>query len=68
MVANMRRECAAPVRQRSVYDELDDSDFSPVDDFLPRKRGPGRPRKIPLPERKPKIMPETSGDQMVMEG
>jgi hypothetical protein len=69
MLANIRRVHSAPGRKRLNTDyDYEDSDFSPVEDDFPRKRGPGRPRKIPLPERKPKIMPETSGNQIVLEG
>jgi len=60
IIANIKRECT--IRQRLTYYEYDDSDFSPVDDFLPRKRGPGRPKKDFLPERKQKLIPEISGD------
>ena len=49
--------------------EYEDSDFSPIeDDDIPRKRGPGRPRKNPLPETKPKVMPETTGNDLIMRG
>ena len=49
--------------------DFEDSDFSPVeDDDLPKKRGPGRPRKNPLPETKPKIMPETNGNDLIFSG
>lgn len=58
----------AGIKKISEFD-YEDSDFSPIeDDDLPRKRGPGRPRKNPLPERKPKIMPETTGNDLILVG
>ena len=49
--------------------DYEDSDFSPVDDDeIPKKRGPGRPRKNPLPETKPKIMPDTNGNKLIFKG
>jgi hypothetical protein len=49
--------------------DYEDSDFSPVEDEdIPRKRGPGRPRKNPLPERKPRSIPETTGNSLLMTG
>jgi len=69
LLAQIRKTHTAPGRRRLLTDyEYEDSDFSPQEDDVPRKRGPGRPRKIPLPERKPKIMPTTSGDDLVLSG
>ena len=65
------RKIHALNEKKKVPNEFDyeDSDFSPIeDDDIPRKRGPGRPRKNPLPERKPKIMPETTGNDLVLTG
>ena len=56
---------------KKKVDEFDfeDSDFSPVEeDDIPKKRGPGRPRKNPLPETKPKIMPDTNGNKLIFNG
>jgi hypothetical protein len=33
-----------------------------------KRRGPGRPRKNPLPKRRLKVMPATNGDQLVLIG
>ncbi|CAG9327059.1 unnamed protein product [Blepharisma stoltei] len=68
MLANIKKVHSTPGRKKYTENEYDDSDFSPVEDDMPRKRGPGRPRKIPLPERKPKVMPETSGNDLKLEG
>lgn len=69
MLAHIKKIHLLPDPRRSTPDyDLDDSDFSPVEDDIPKKRGPGRPRKIPLPERKPKVMPSTSGNQLVLRG
>ena len=69
LLAQIRKTHTAPGRKRMPTDyEYEDSDFSPQEDDVPRKRGPGRPRKVPLPERKPKIMPNTSGDDLVLTG
>lgn len=54
VLAQIRRYHSVTERATNMGHE-DDSDFSPVDEpDLPKKRGPGRPRKIPLPERLPK--------------
>jgi hypothetical protein len=69
MLAHIKRVHLLPEQRRSTPDyDYEDSDFSPVEDDIPRKRGPGRPRKIPLPERKPKVMPSTSGNQLWLRG
>mmetsp|Transcript_16906 Transcript_16906/g.30269 ORF Transcript_16906/g.30269 Transcript_16906/m.30269 type:complete len:559 (-) Transcript_16906:15854-17530(-) len=69
MLAHIKKIHLLPDQRRSTPDyDIDDSDFSPVEDDLPKKRGPGRPRKIPLPERKPKVMPSTSGNQLILRG
>ena len=69
LLAQIRKTHTAPGRKRVPTDyEFEDSDFSPMEDDVPRKRGPGRPRKVPLPERKPKVMPSTSGDELQLTG
>lgn len=69
MLANIKKVNSTPGRKKyNEFEYYDDSDFSPVEDDIPRKRGPGRPRKIPLPERRPKIMPETSGNDLKLVG
>lgn len=58
-----------PIKKKVNEFDFEDSDFSPVeDDDLPKKRGPGRPRKNPLPETKPKVMPETNGNDLIFSG
>lgn len=62
---NLQKIHILPGKKKINEFDYEDSDFSPVEEEdIPRKRGPGRPRKNPLPERKPKIMPETSGNSL----
>ena len=68
MLANIRKFHNLPGKKLQEVDN-DDSDFSPVDEeFNGEKRGPGRPRKFQIPERKPKVMPSTNGDELVFIG
>ena len=69
MLANIRKEHSVTARKRSSDYVNEDSDFSPIEeDYKPIKRGPGRPPKYQVPERKPKVMPDTTGDELVFEG
>ena len=66
---SLRKIHSLPGKPKLNEFDYEDSEFSPIeDDDIPRKRGPGRPRKNPLPERKPKIMPETTGNDLILSG
>jgi hypothetical protein len=65
----IRKINSLAVKKKVNEFDYEDSDFSPVEeDDIPKKRGPGRPRKNPLPETKPKIMPDTNGNKLIFNG
>jgi hypothetical protein len=69
-ISNLTRKINSLAVKKKINEfDFEDSDFSPVEeDDIPKKRGPGRPRKNPLPETKPKIMPETNGNKLIFTG